>query len=162
MNAPDSTSGLEEQYPRCLSSRSYQLAHFPHLYSSRKSVTYADHAGATLYYVYLLQKHFDLLKSNTFGNPHSAGGPVATPTFDRIEKVRREVLSFFNVDSTSHSVVFTSGATASLKLIGESFIWNSKSIFFSLQVFIPDTTRAAAAPRRGIFARGWYKILCTT
>ena len=125
--------GLEEEYPKCLCSRSYQLVHFPHLYSSEKNVTYLDHAGATLYSVLHLNKHFELLRRNVFGNPHSNGGPVASPTFDKIEQIRAEVLNFFNVDSTSHSIIFTSGATASLKLVGESFAWNDHGAFFHSQ-----------------------------
>ena len=38
-----------------------------------------------------------------------------------IEKTRLQVLNFFNADPNVYSLVFTSGATDSLKLIGENF-----------------------------------------
>ncbi len=51
---------------------------------------------------------------------------------DEINVVRRQVLDFFNADEDEYSVVFTSGATAAIKLVGNHIFPNKnadKSIF---------------------------------
>ncbi|RLN91310.1 hypothetical protein BBJ28_00013270 [Nothophytophthora sp. Chile5] len=50
-------------------------------------------------------------------------------TTGKIERVRRQVLAFFSASEEEYALVFTSGATASLKLIGESFPWSEDSTF---------------------------------
>ena len=40
-----------------------------------------------------------------------------------IDSVRRDVLAYFHVDPSTHSVIFNAGATAGLKTVGESFCW---------------------------------------
>ncbi|KAE8260354.1 hypothetical protein A4X13_0g390 [Tilletia indica] len=69
--------------------------------------------------------HHDL-STNMYSNPHS-GAPAARRTAQSIETVRKAVLKdIFDVDANSGEgwdLVFTSGATASLKLVAESFDW---------------------------------------
>ncbi|KAJ9104243.1 hypothetical protein QFC19_004060 [Naganishia cerealis] len=65
--------------------------------------------------------------SMLFGNPHSHS-PSSVNTASEIDKVRSQVLQqLFHVESTGEEaawvLVFTSSATASLKLVGESFDW---------------------------------------
>lgn len=40
-----------------------------------------------------------------------------------------QVLNFFNASLREYACIFTSGATAALKLIGETFPWSSGSSF---------------------------------
>lgn len=40
-----------------------------------------------------------------------------------------QVLNFFNASPREYKCIFTSGATAALKLVGETFPWSSQSTF---------------------------------
>ena len=73
-----------------------------------------------------------VLKSATFGNPHTVG-PSSQKTKQAVDQARREVLSFFGVSSETHIVVFTSGATGGIKLVGESFPWTERSMYYYQQ-----------------------------
>ena len=81
---------------------------------------YLDHAGSALYSQAQLADVFGMLTGGCFGNPHSRN-PSSRLCSELIEKTRLEVLEFFNADPNIYSIVFTSGATDSLKLIGENF-----------------------------------------
>lgn len=95
---------------------------------SSNGVVYLDHAGATLYGASQLRSAMECLLSAVHGNPHSQG-PVSSVTADRIEAARLEVLAHFNAHPREYSVIFTSGATAALKLVGEAFPWSTGSEF---------------------------------
>src|SRR5580704_7018732 len=56
---------------------------------------YLDYTGGSLYAESQLQKHFDLLRSDVLGNPHSAN-PTSAAMTDHVERTRRHILSFFN------------------------------------------------------------------
>ena len=61
----------------------------------------------------------ELLKHN-FGNPHSRNAPSRLTT-DLIDQTRAEILDFFHADPNEYSLIFTSGATDSFRLVAESF-----------------------------------------
>ena len=79
---------------------------FPHL----EGRTYLDHAGAGLYSKSQIDGVRDQLMSRLAGNPHSA-----PENGEMVEEARGLVLRHFNTDSRNYDVVFTSGATASIK-----------------------------------------------
>ena len=81
---------------------------------------YLDHAGATLYAQSQIKEVAHDLLSNCYSNPHSQS-PSSRLTHDLIDQTRADILNFFNADPTVYSLIFTSGATASLKLVAESF-----------------------------------------
>ncbi|ETE65590.1 Molybdenum cofactor sulfurase, partial [Ophiophagus hannah] len=85
-------------------------------------VTYLDHAGATLYPESLLKAFTDDLSKNVYGNPHSQN-ISSKLTYDTIEHVRFRILQHFNTTIEDYTVIFTSGSTASFKLIAEAFPW---------------------------------------
>ena len=58
--------------------------------------------------------------SNLVGNPHSAS-PSSQLASKRIDNVRLQVLQLFNANPDHFDVVFTANATASIKLVMESF-----------------------------------------
>ncbi|KAL3503734.1 hypothetical protein ACH5RR_038183 [Cinchona calisaya] len=93
-----------------------------------EEVVYLDHAGATLYSESQLDSIFKDLNSNLYANPHSQSD-CSLNTSDRIREARTQVLNYFNAPPKEYSVIFTSGATAALKLVGESFPWSSQSTF---------------------------------
>src|SRR5450631_2550956 len=56
---------------------------------------YLDYTGGSLYAESQLEKHFELLRSGVFGNPHSAN-PTSTAITEYVERTRRAVLDYFN------------------------------------------------------------------
>ncbi|KAL3664121.1 hypothetical protein V7S43_011005 [Phytophthora oleae] len=99
---------------------------FPHMHGS----VYLDHAGATMYSKMQLDAAFQELQSGLFTNPHSATGSAhAESTTAKIDNVRRQMLAFFSASEEEYALIFTSGATAALKLVGESFPWTTNSTF---------------------------------
>ena len=79
-----------------------------------------DHAGSTLYSKSLIENSLSELTKNCFGNPHSRNTPSKLTT-DLVDQTRMEILNFFQADPTEYSLIFTSGATDSLRLVAESF-----------------------------------------
>src|ERR1035437_3579884 len=90
---------------------------------------YLDYTGGSLYAESQLQQHLDLLRSDVFGNPHSAN-PASVTTTDYVERTRRSVLSYFNA-ANDYIVVFTLNASGALKLIGESFPFTPRSLYLA-------------------------------
>ncbi|CAI5718359.1 unnamed protein product [Peronospora destructor] len=91
---------------------------------------YLDHAGATMYSKIQLDAVFRELQDGLFTNPHSTiGHAQVDSTSAKIENVRRQVLMFLSASEEEYTLVFTSGATAALKLVGESFPWSESSTF---------------------------------
>jgi hypothetical protein len=86
---------------------------------------YLDAAGSALYTISQIKECYELLEKNSFVNPHSV--PDGFQKSQRLEKVRERVLEFFGASKENYDVVFTSGATAGLKLIGDNFLWTNNS-----------------------------------
>ncbi|XP_069000188.1 molybdenum cofactor sulfurase [Embiotoca jacksoni] len=91
-----------------------------------KGVTYLDHAAATLYPESLVRDYCRDILGNLYGNPHSHN-PSSSLTHDTVERVRYRVLQHFNTTPEEYSVIFTSGCTAALKLVSESFPWRPQT-----------------------------------
>lgn len=68
------------------------------------------------------------LVSNVYANPHTS-----KITEDLIDQVRFKILSGFNTTSNEYSVIFTAGATASLKLLAETFEFSANGGFAYLR-----------------------------
>jgi molybdenum cofactor sulfurtransferase len=62
------------------------------------------------------------LQSSALGNPHSAGA-VASKTAELVETARALTFDFFGASPQEYDVVFTSGATAAVRTVGEYFPW---------------------------------------
>ncbi|XP_024008774.1 molybdenum cofactor sulfurase isoform X2 [Eutrema salsugineum] len=93
-----------------------------------EGVVYLDHAGSTLYSELQMEDIFKDFTSNVYGNPHSQSD-ISSATSDLIADARRQVLEYFNASPEDYSCIFTSGATAALKLVGETFPWTHESNF---------------------------------
>ncbi|KAI7745708.1 hypothetical protein M8C21_022185 [Ambrosia artemisiifolia] len=89
---------------------------------------YLDHAGATLYSELQLEAVFKDLTTTVYGNPHSQSSS-SLATSDIIEDARNQVLKLCNASPKEYKCIFTSGATAALKLVGEAFPWSNQSTF---------------------------------
>eukprot|EP00824_Muranothrix_gubernata_P016906 TRINITY_DN3473_c0_g2_i2.p1 TRINITY_DN3473_c0_g2~~TRINITY_DN3473_c0_g2_i2.p1 ORF type:complete len:441 (+),score=69.88 TRINITY_DN3473_c0_g2_i2:51-1325(+) len=94
---------------------------------------YLDYTGAGVYSEELIHQVSDDLMSHLYGNTHSRS-PSSEATEERVEAVRARVLDFCNASPDEYSVVFTSGATGALKLVGESFPWTHDSHFLYTRV----------------------------
>src|ERR1700693_772853 len=81
---------------------------------------YLDYTGGSLYAESQLEKHFEMLRSDVLGNPHSAN-PTSATTTDHVERTRRHILTYFNARAEDYILIFTQNASAALKLVGESF-----------------------------------------
>ncbi|CAL0328717.1 unnamed protein product [Lupinus luteus] len=93
-----------------------------------QGLVYLDHAGATLYSELQMQSVFSDLTSNVYGNPHSQS-ESSSATLDILSDARQQVLDYCNASAKDYKCIFTSGATAALKLIGEAFPWSCNSNF---------------------------------
>ena len=71
---------------------------------------YLDHAGATLYSGTQIDQVRQELMGQLMGNPHSSAD-----NHEMVEEARSLVLQHFNTDNRQYDVIFTSGATASIK-----------------------------------------------
>ncbi|XP_058827934.1 molybdenum cofactor sulfurase 3-like isoform X2 [Topomyia yanbarensis] len=85
---------------------------------------YLDHAGSTLYAKSQITAVQEFLTGNLLCNPHTSRS-----TGDLIDQVRYRILKHFNTRSSEYSVIFTAGATASLKLVAESFCFDPSGVF---------------------------------
>ncbi|KAH9677147.1 Molybdenum cofactor sulfurase [Citrus sinensis] len=89
---------------------------------------YLDHAGATLYSELQMEAIFRDFTTNVYGNPHSQSD-ISLATCDIVRAAREQVLDYFNASMKDYKCIFTSGATAALKLVGEAFPWSHQSSY---------------------------------
>ncbi|GLU17991.1 hypothetical protein SLE2022_343150 [Rubroshorea leprosula] len=89
---------------------------------------YLDHAGATLYSELQMEAIFKDLTGYVYGNPHSQS-ESSSATSDIIREARQQVLDYCNASPKDYKCIFTSGATAALKLVGENFPWSCQSSY---------------------------------
>lgn len=85
-------------------------------FSSFVGTHYLDHGGAAQYAENQLRQIFANLTANVYCNPHTSRN-----TEDLVDQVRYKILECFHTTTDEYSVIFTSGATAALKLLGENF-----------------------------------------
>jgi selenocysteine lyase/cysteine desulfurase len=93
---------------------------------------YLDYTGSGLYAESQLRDNDRFLEHHVLGNPHSENPASATAT-ELVEHARADVLDFFGADPDEYAVVFTSNASAALKLVGESFPFGPESRFTLLR-----------------------------
>ncbi|XXQ35019.1 MOSC domain-containing protein [Plasmodiophora brassicae] len=97
------------------------------------AIVYLDYAGFAPFTDDLADAHCSSLKSRQWANPHSVGVIGAAVT-ERVDRARHRILHMLNVTSASHTVIFAAGATAALKLVGETFPWSASSTFAYTQL----------------------------
>jgi molybdenum cofactor sulfurtransferase len=83
-----------------------------------RGTVYADHAGAGLHADCQAVEISRLLNSRVVSNPHSS-----STTASELDGIALRVLAYFHADPKEFSLIWTSGATAALKLVGENFDW---------------------------------------
>ncbi|XP_027356558.1 molybdenum cofactor sulfurase isoform X2 [Abrus precatorius] len=93
-----------------------------------QDLVYLDHAGATLYSELQMESVFNDFTTNVYGNPHSQSDS-SSATLEIVKNARQQVLDYCNASPRDYKCIFTSGATAALKLVGEAFPWSCNSNF---------------------------------
>lgn len=91
--------------------------------------TYLDYTGGNLYADSHLSAHLEVLKKNTFGNPHSTN-PTSQLSTRLVEEARQKVLDFFNAED--YFCVFTQNASGALKIVGECYPFEDQGHFLLL------------------------------
>jgi selenocysteine lyase/cysteine desulfurase len=81
---------------------------------------YLDYTGGGIYAESQIRQHHELLRKNTFGNPHSTN-PTSQAATKLVEGTREYILEFFNADPDEYLAIFTPNASGALKLVGESY-----------------------------------------
>jgi molybdenum cofactor sulfurtransferase len=111
----------QQQQPRTTNTSIERLRaeEFPQLDNERHGV-YLDWMGAGQYQRSQLLAHMGELSTTLLGNAHSPSA-CSRRTEALVDAVRGRVLAFFGTDAATYTVVFTSGATGGLKLVGEVF-----------------------------------------
>ncbi len=81
---------------------------------------YVDYTGGSLYSDEQVKKHYDLLTTHVYGNPHSTN-PTSQAMTCLVESARKAVLEYFHADPEEYACAFTLNASGALKLVGESY-----------------------------------------
>ncbi len=108
--------------------RLYRKMELPLKQSDISSDVYLDYAGMVPAFKHVLSAVADVLSSHSLGNPHS-GGHASQRAQSVLSEGRACILEFFHASPFEYHVVFTAGATASIKLVGDTFPWSSQSTF---------------------------------
>ncbi|KAF6204231.1 hypothetical protein GE061_002571 [Apolygus lucorum] len=120
---------------------------------------YLDQTSCALYSGSYIEKSLADLASNVYCNPHS-NSTTSKHCTDSIDQVRYRVLQHFNTDVDEYSVIFTSGATESIKLLASSFKWKNAegdddlSTSTSEFVYMEDNHTSVLGMRDVVSARG--------
>lgn len=122
-NQFDIITDFLKQYPEYLSTQKLDIlreTEFKRL--DEKNHVYLDYTGCSLYSEKLVERHFDFLKQNIFGNPHSTN-PSSQLSTEKASEARDFVLDYFN-GNDDYICIFTSNASGALKIIGECYPFN--------------------------------------
>ncbi|KAJ7275540.1 pyridoxal phosphate-dependent transferase [Mycena haematopus] len=106
-------------------------------YPSLMSTTYLDYAASTPSPLSTFGGLSEKIASTLYSNPHSRSSSSVTTSLE-IERCRGRVLEYlFGLDDAQKrsqwDVVFTAGATASMKLVGDAFPWQEGSKYCYLK-----------------------------
>lgn len=91
---------------------------------------YLDYTGGNLYAESQLDAHHEMLKNNTFGNPHSTN-PTSQLATIKVHEAREKVLEFFNAKD-DYYCIFTQNASGALKIVGECYPFCEDSFYLLL------------------------------
>src|SRR3954447_16062075 len=89
---------------------------------------YLDYTGGGLHAASQIDAHAELLRTTVLGNPHS-NNPTSLATTALVERARAQVHEYFGAPAEDYLCVFTSNASAALKLVGEAYRFEPGSTF---------------------------------
>ena len=91
------------------------------------TAVHLDAAGAPPPNLDMIREICDEMMKANLGNPHSKGSAVGQASNSRTVEARKLVLEHFGADESEYDIVFTSGTTSSMNLVGQSFPWSCAS-----------------------------------
>ncbi|KAJ7693541.1 pyridoxal phosphate-dependent transferase [Mycena rosella] len=102
-------------------------------YPSLASTTYLDYAASAPPPLSVLHRLSETLATTLYSNPHSRSSSSVATSLE-IDRCRGRVLEELcglgsAADRSQWDVIFTSGATAAMKLVGDAFPWQAGAIF---------------------------------
>nr|XP_003703471.2 PREDICTED: molybdenum cofactor sulfurase 1 isoform X1 [Megachile rotundata] len=161
VNAMESTMNTYDEYTPVYDEQI--VKRFENEFSRIKEECYLDHAGATLYSDTQIKNIAADLHHSLYANPHSIGG-ASNITQDIIERMRYLILNHFHTSSEEYSVIFTSGATESLKIVADTFLFHKDQTTNVLSssghfVYTQDNHTSVLGMREVVVKRG-VKITC--
>jgi selenocysteine lyase/cysteine desulfurase len=89
---------------------------------------YLDYTGGGLHGVSQIDAHAEMLRRWVLGNPHS-NNPTSLATTAMVQSARRAVGTFFDAPPDEYYCIFTSNASAALRLVGESYPFATGGVF---------------------------------
>ena len=92
----------------------------------RTATAYLDYTGAALYPASLVRRDMRRLQASVRGNPHADSGPSAASTA-ATDRARALTLEFVGADPAVYDVVFTSNASAAIRILAEAFPFDRNS-----------------------------------
>ncbi|KAJ6604131.1 molybdenum cofactor sulfurase [Mycena vulgaris] len=106
-------------------------------YPSLVSTTYLDYAASAPPPISTIQRLSEKIATTLYSNPHSRSSSSVATSLE-IEQCRGRILeNLFGLDSAQQrsqwDVIFTSGATASMKLVADAFPWQAGSRYCYLK-----------------------------
>lgn len=110
---------------------------------------YLDYTGGGLYAESQVRGHADLLLHNVLGNPHSQN-PTSLASTHNVHAARERIHQFFDADPAEYEVIFTLNASGALKLVGESYPWQTGSRY----MLVADNHNSVNGIREFAKARG--------
>ncbi|KAJ3392235.1 hypothetical protein HDU92_008588 [Lobulomyces angularis] len=90
-----------------------------------EKVVHFDHAGSTTINQKMISDWTSDIILNEYSNPHSN-----SKTTNKINEIRKKILSYLNTSESEFTVIFTHNATGALKLTGESVDWKTFSFSY--------------------------------
>ncbi|KAL4517970.1 hypothetical protein Ndes2526A_g02336 [Nannochloris sp. 'desiccata'] len=97
----------------------------------KPDIVYADYAGAPPYSISAVKAATAELLNGVWGNPHSDHGwenvgatTTASSSSAAADRLRELTLGMCQANSSEYVCILTSGATAALKLVADSFPWS--------------------------------------
>ncbi len=87
---------------------------------------YLDYTGASLYSEALTQNYTKKLNQWILANPHSHSAPSVFAA-KQVDDVRELILDYFCDKNREYQVIFTTNATAAIRLVAEAFPFTSQS-----------------------------------
>jgi len=100
---------------------------FPYL----EDQVYLDYTASGLHQMSQIKDFYYDVSKHLYGNAHSIS-PSSVNTDRMVKQMRKRILKFFNANEKEYDVIFTSGATEALKVVGENFPFTPASVFLYL------------------------------
>ena len=98
-------------------------------YKMMNNEVYFDYAGSAPYTGEQIKKFTKMMEKDFLCNSHSPNN-CGLRSNDILQEMRSKILKYFGTNEDNYIVIFTSGTTQSLRIVGESFPFEEGSHFY--------------------------------